>query len=176
MESSIYMTREDVLKYLDYLPKTGSFVWKFREEGPACWNGRWVGKPAGSAVRLNNSDIYYVAIRITKSNYKVHQLVWLVETNTWCDYIDHADGNGLNNRFYNLREATRSQNLANSHKLQRGVYVENGKFRAMIRVEGNLIHLGTYLNREEAQAVYNIAADKFFGSFARINRPMERRF
>lgn len=176
MESSIYMTRDDVLLYLDYLPDMGSFIWRRREEGPACWNGRWAGKPAGSAVKLNNSDIYYVAIRITKSDYKAHQLVWLVETNTWCDYIDHVDGNGLNNRFSNLRKATRSQNLANSHKLQRGVYFENGRFRAMIRVNGNLIHLGMYLDREEAQTAYNVAANKFFGDFARINRPVERRF
>lgn len=38
-------------------------------------------------------------------------------------HVDHCDGDGMNNRRYNLRRATRSQNKFNSRKETRGVYL-----------------------------------------------------
>ncbi len=89
---------------------------------------------------------------------------------------DHRDGNGLNNRRYNLRTATRSQNLANRDSSSksgfRGVFMRPGgkSWRADIRVSGKGIYLGNFSSAEAAAAAYDKAAREYFGDFARTNK------
>lgn len=96
------------------------------------------------------------------------------------EVIDHANRNGLDNRKENLRVATRSTNAANSkHRADRstspyrGVYKEREKYRAQIRVEGKLHHLGRFVCPMEAAMAYDYAAGHFFGEFAVKNNPFE---
>jgi len=91
-------------------------------------------------------------------------------------FVDHKNGNGLDNRRSNLRLATNSQNGANRRKLSpktsayKGVHRrENGKWRASIRVNKRLLHLGTFENEIDAAAAYNKAALLHFGEFAWLN-------
>lgn len=88
--------------------------------------------------------------------------------------VDHRDGDGLDNRRSNLRPATRCENARN-----KGLYSNNiagikgvnetrpGWWRARIRVNGKLLHLGYHRTPEAAQDAYADAADRFFGAFAR---------
>lgn len=49
-----------------------------------------------------------------KGQYKSHRAVWLYMTGEWPEEdIDHIDGDGLNNRFKNLRAVSRSVNARN---------------------------------------------------------------
>jgi len=89
--------------------------------------------------------------------------------------MDHKDGNGLNNRWSNLRECSRSQNGANRQGPQKnnklgikgvGLHVKSGKYHARIRVHGKQIHLGYYDTSEAAACAYQKAAKKHFGEFA----------
>lgn len=49
-----------------------------------------------------------------RGQYKSHRAVWLYMTGHWpVGDIDHIDGDGLNNRFTNLREVSRSINCRN---------------------------------------------------------------
>lgn len=90
---------------------------------------------------------------------------------------DHIDGDGLNNKRSNLRYATKGQNMFNSKKRKgcssqyRGVsFVKgSGKWQSNIRVDGKNIHLGTYQSEDSAAIIYNEAAKKHFGEFARLN-------
>ncbi len=91
--------------------------------------------------------------------------------------VDHIDNNGLNNRRRNLREATRSQNLANRPKSRgrcryKGVYwdASRGKWQAMLRVNGANRHLGRFSDEVEAARAYNSAALAVWGEFANINQ------
>lgn len=90
--------------------------------------------------------------------------------------IDHKDGNPMNCKRDNLREATRSQNQAN-RKLQcnnttgfKGVTKFKGrnKWFSKITVDGKHIHLGSFDTPEDAHAAYCKAATKHFGEFARF--------
>jgi hypothetical protein len=90
---------------------------------------------------------------------------------------DHKNGNTLDNRKENLRPCTAQQNRFNqrrksnntsgfkgvskSHKLQ--------KWWSYIRIDGRTLHLGYYTSKPKAARVYDAAARKHFGEFARTN-------
>ena len=90
------------------------------------------------------------------------------------DMIDHINGSKGDNRIENLRQATRSQNLANQ-KINsvntsglKGVSwrKDRNKWHTQIRVSGKLKHLGYYIDKHEAHVAYCKAADKYHGEFA----------
>lgn len=94
-------------------------------------------------------------------------------------YVDHKDHNGLNNQKSNLREATHTQNLANTYKYKhngtskyKGVSLEktSGKWKARIGVGNKVIALGRFDKESDAAICYNDAALKYFGEFASINQ------
>lgn len=90
---------------------------------------------------------------------------------------DHIDRNGLNNQQNNLREATCSQNNTNQRLRSdnksgyRGVYwhIQRKKWGAYIYVNKKSIYLGLFNDIKDAARVYNKAALKYFGAYARIN-------
>lgn len=94
-------------------------------------------------------------------------------------YVDHVDGNRLNNRRSNLRIATASQNAANSRKRcmstarsrYKGVVFDKQKSRwmASIRLNYRKIFIGYYDTEEEAAVSYNQKAKELFGEYARLN-------
>ena len=94
--------------------------------------------------------------------------------------IDHINGNKLDNRKYNLRIVTQSQNKMNSVKHidntsgHKGVtYLKCGqrkkRWLVQIMVNGKRISIGYFLNKEDAAKAYNDAAKKYFGEFAKLN-------
>jgi len=88
---------------------------------------------------------------------------------------DHKDGDTLNNLPDNLRTCTHSQNRCNRGKTvantsgYKGVFASLKKWQAKIKVDGKLLYLGTYLTPEEAARVYDEAAKKHHGEFAKLN-------
>ena len=81
--------------------------------------------------------------------------------------IDHINRNPLDNRKCNLRIATRSLNSINSKLAKnnttgvRNVHIDKntGKYRARIKRNGKMIHIGMYETLEEAKKAvepYNI--------------------
>jgi hypothetical protein len=91
--------------------------------------------------------------------------------------IDHKSRDTLDCRRSNLREATSSQNGANSTLRSdntsgyRGVsWMESKqKYQANIQVRGRKINLGHYKDIIEAARAYNKAALCYFGVFANLN-------
>lgn len=81
------------------------------------------------------------------------------------------DGNGLNNKWDNLRLASRSENNVNKklnkQNLPRGVTLckRNGKFKAMIQFENAKKFLGRFDSILEAKAAYDAEALKLHGRF-----------
>ena len=124
----------------------------------------------GRIATWNNGR--YLGVSIYKTKYYAHRVIWCMVHGYWPkDDIDHKDGDPRNNRPDNLREATRSQNLANSERNRmRGVRWNGAGYCARIHVEGQEIWLGSYRTVEEAKAAYQAGADRHFGEYAFHNR------
>lgn len=92
-------------------------------------------------------------------------------------YVDHIDGNGLNNQINNLRLCNNQLNQANSRKHKhckskyKGVSFSKAKkkWRAYICPNKKFIHLGYFNNEKIAALAYNKAARKIWKEFAFIN-------
>lgn len=89
------------------------------------------------------------------------------------EFVDHINGNSLDNRRENLRLATKQQNGANA-KLRRdnkaglkGIYRHQNRWTAMIGLNGKTIYLGCYDTAEEAHQAYCKKAEELFGEYAR---------
>lgn len=88
---------------------------------------------------------------------------------------DHKDGNGLNNTRKNLRVCTHTQNMRNTQNRSEnksgfvGVHWHQGKWQALIDVDGKSIYLGRFSDPKEAAHAYDIAAKEYHGEFARTN-------
>lgn len=91
------------------------------------------------------------------------------------EFVDHIDGNGLNNQRANMRLATRSQNEWNKGRYKnntsgyKGVswHKQREAWRASIYVHSKQKHLGLFDTPEEASEAYAEAANKYHGEFAR---------
>jgi hypothetical protein len=114
----------------------------------------------------------YAAISMGgRGNYMmVHHFVFGAKT-----YLDHINGNPLDNRRENLRQSRASENVHNQaprNKLGvRGVYPYgvNGMFRVMISKDRVLYHVGVYDSIEKAAHAYNQKAVELYGENARLN-------
>lgn len=117
----------------------------------------------------------YIRIEISGRPYRAHRLAWFYMTGEWPKYhIDHINLDKGDNRFANLREATRSDNMGNVG-LQRdnktgakGVHKTKFGYIAQLRTKEKTQYLGTFQTVEDAKEAYRVAAENYFGEFARI--------
>jgi hypothetical protein len=115
-----------------------------------------VGDVAGC---LNQNGYYYVKIGSTE--YKGHRLIWKWHHGTEPETLDHIDDDKSNNRIENLRPLTHRQNCSKAAQERRktsnppGVWARrNGRFTAMIQVDGKRRSLGTFDTPEQAHQAY----------------------
>ena len=127
-----------------------------------------VGTSAGSPCR-NKSGKTYRHIQIDGRKYKRSHIVFAMTQGRWPEpEIDHIDGDSLNDRPSNLREATHTQNAWNHKRRKKpspcpmGVrQIPSGRFVARIAAT-----LGTFDSEDEARSAYLAARRMLFGEFA----------
>lgn len=162
------LKRERLLELLSYEPETGIFRW-LESRGRVS-----VGQIAGSLK--DTPDSGYILIRIDGETYRAHRLAWLYVNDKWPpNDIDHINGIRHDNRFCNLREATRSENLANSRLRScstsglKGAYWEKRRLCWYSNITFMMKNefLGYFSTAEEAHAAYVKKAKELRGAFAR---------
>ena len=176
------ISAKELRQILHYDPDTGGFIWHSRPLRPGLeridkgWNVRMARKPV--AVRLDRQG--YRQIGITPyGNIQAHRLAWFYVHGVWPkDEIDHINGDPLDNRICNLREADRVQNCSNQ-KIRtdntsgvKGVswQQKTRKWYAYITHAGKMYARGTYDLFEDAVAARKKAASETFGN----NPPRDR--
>jgi hypothetical protein len=158
------LTAERVREVWDYSPDTGIFRWKIAPPHKP----DFVGRVAGCLGALG-----YWVIGFEQHKYPAHVLAWLYVHGEWpSDELDHQDMVRHHNWISNLRIANQTLNNANRKSYSnnqsgfKGVYRHQGRWRAMIRLDGQGMHIGSYDTPEEANSAYVAKAKELFGEFA----------
>ena len=171
------LTADQLRTLLDYVPKSGVFVWRARAaltRYDRTWNTRYAGKIAGTPTVPKG----YVQIMVDGHLYLGHRLAYLWMTSNWPPFeIDHKDHNPANNAWRNLRAATSSQGKMNTRLRSdntsgfKGVGFEKrrGHWIAVIEADGKRHYLGSFPTPEAAKSAYAEAAQRLHGEFASLD-------
>jgi hypothetical protein len=131
---------------------------------PTLEQHRWHLKPSNACS--------YVVATVDRRQVRLHRLILNAGLGEW---VDHVNGDTLDNRRSNLRIVTADQSRANQGgwglTSYRGVYydAEKGRWRARIHVNGSRRHLGYFDTAGEAAAAWDEAAEEAWGEYARLN-------
>ncbi len=166
------LTHEELRRRLSYEPETGIFRWI---SGPA----NRVGIVAGS-VRSGEPDKEgrrRRIINIAGVLYRANRLAWFYMTGEWpAADVDHKDGDCQNDRWSNLRQATRTQNNVNTSKRPVGASGARGvlydpryrlPWKACASINNKTTVLGRFATRDEAIQARAAFNQRHYGEFAR---------
>lgn len=110
---------------------------------------------------INKGNTTFYATRhiekIHKNKILMHRMIMNVPKEM---FIDHIDGNGLNNQRSNLRIVTKRQNSQNKHMEKSSKYVgvsfdkDTNKWKASIQINKKIKNIGRFNNEEDAHNAY----------------------
>lgn len=147
------ITYSELRELVSYNPNTGLFI-RIKTQCNSAKKGSEPGH-----VKRCSGGLKYRALEYKGKPYYLHRLAHLYMTGEWPQGdIDHEDGDGLNNKWDNIRTATMTENQknrrlnANSKSGVTGVsfYSRNKKWRVAINIRGKKKHLGYFETFEEA--------------------------
>lgn len=150
------LTQEKLKELFSYNPETGFFTRLVTINYLAV-----AGQTTENKATYKNG---YLTICISGKSYLVHRLAFLYMIGEWPKKeVDHINNIRSDNRWINLREATRRENILNRKTLNvlgiKGVSkTKSGKFTANICI-------GTFETLEEAQEAFNVMANLLHGDF-----------
>lgn len=153
------LTFDQAHELFRYNDETGKLYWKVNRTRKAA------GREAGWTNKHGRT--YYRRVEVDGKAYQVHRVIWLMIYGRWPFIgIDHRDGNGLNNRRYNIREATCDINLHNARMYRTnksgvtGVYYDRSrqKWRAEVTSNQKTTHIGRFNDITEAEKARKQAA------------------
>lgn len=155
------LTQERLKKLFEYCPKTGLFT-RTKTTSP---NAK-IGQIAGCL----NKRLGYRVISIDGKDYYCHRLAFLYMNGSFPIEVDHINRTRDDNKWENLREVTRNQNMQNTSLREsnksgaKGVfwYVPRNKWVAYIRHMNKRHYLGYYVNFDDAVNARKQAEDKYF--------------
>lgn len=150
---------EELWELFEYRPLTGELLWR-KPTSNRVKSGDVVGSPG----RNNGVDV-----RLHGNLYRAHRFVWrwVTADDPGQLEVDHINGNRRDNRYQNLRLATRAQNMWNI-ACTGATKMPCGRYYSRIRIGGKPIHLGTFATEREAQEAYKKAALELRGEFAKV--------
>ena len=143
----------------------------------------WDTQPVNNRVKIGDLAGYitakgYIRVSVNGKEYFAHRIIWEMHHGLIPDgmFIDHIDGDRINNLLENLRltdqrgNSTNSQLYKSNNSGYKGVSKSpSGNYTAKIRVDNKLKHLGTFSTPEEAARAYDEMAVNIHGEFAKTN-------
>lgn len=170
--SSNILTHQELKQQLRYDENSGVFIWiKVKKNSPIKVGAIAGGYPKSGA---------YSNIQIDGKKYLTHRLAWFYVYGKFPDgELDHINGNKQDNRIINIREATRSQNMANTRTRKdsfsgiKGVRALGNRWIANIFINRKPKYLGAFDTKEEAAKAFQEYANKVYGEFA-VNNCLQK--
>lgn len=147
------LTHARLLELVHYDPESGIF---------RAARNRFGGIRAGQVLGSDNGNGHLQAM-IDFRKYLLHRLAWFYMTGAFPPghlVVDHVNRVRSDNRWQNLRLATRSANSGN--RLARGYRERDGFFEAILCG----VPFGLFLTAEDAQTAYQRAHAAEFGPFS----------
>ena len=123
--------------------------------------GKLFSKRRGKEVLKNG--------RVSGKQLRTYQIAYLLMTGYIPETVDHKDGNRANNKWSNLREATRLEQSANTSKAGIRKW-PSGMWYYQLCVSGKRIYKGGFATYEEAKKHYDKVCLALQGDFASQNR------
>lgn len=154
-------------KYLNYDPNTGILSWR---EGLTYQKQRPVGQAAGTLSKGG-----YLRTSIEKSMYANNRIAWKMHYGADpVGVVDHEDGDKLNNRINNLRDASQGLNACNARRRSdnttgfKGVVFSKWRrcFVINLKVDGLRIKSPSFATPEAANDFARDLREKLHGEFA----------
>lgn len=113
------MNQTTIKELLTYDKSTGLMQWKLRDvrwfkDERSCkgWNTKYAGTNAGTTGVFNGKK--YRVIRIFGKSMLMHRVIWLYVRGAFpLKFIDHANGDGTDNRWFNISESDYERNNKN---------------------------------------------------------------
>lgn len=148
---------------------TGRLYWVT----PSKFHPEKAGMEAGSPTPNHCGKLYWT-VSLDGRKIKRGRIVFALTHGRWpTPCVDHINGDSLDDRPANLREATIQQNAMNHKRRARrillpmGVRVaQSGRFQARISFQKKQHHLGCYDTPEQAHEVYLAKRKELFRDFA----------
>lgn len=124
------------------------------------------------AWELVGRDTKYLRARIDGKKRLLHRVIAGAKDG---EFVDHINGNPLDNRRANLRVCTFEEGARNRRKKTtspvpyKGIFPAGRRWQARIQHQGKQFHLGMFATAEDAARAYDKAAIELHGEFARPN-------
>ncbi len=165
------ITQELLKQYFSY--NDGQLVRNFNS------GGEKAGTCAGWVNTVSRGK-KYIRLNVCGKQIYLHQAIFIYHHGYLPKFIDHTNGDSFDNRIENLRETNQSLNTGNSKLSKANTSGYKGvvwrkdtkKWMAQIVKDRKRYGLGSFNNIEDAANAYKIAAEKFFGEFARPEKVM----
>lgn len=145
------LTQDQIKNLFSYNPDTGLFT-----------RIKKTSSTARVGDVLSHLKAGYICTSILGVTYRVHRLAFVYMNGEWPEFdVDHINGDPSDNRWANLRSATRTQNNQNQSEARSnsstgylGVSKSKNKFEARIVIDGKKRHIGNFSTAELAHAAY----------------------
>lgn len=129
------------------------------------------GREAGNRIPTHGK--YYWTVKIKGQSFRRSRILFCMAHGRWpYPTVDHINGNSLDDRIGNLREATYAENARNRDSIPKrsglpfGVRRTYKRYGARIRVGGRSVFIGAFATPEEARDAYVNKRAELYGAFA----------
>lgn len=169
------LTQNELKQLIHYNPDSGAVTWLKRprelfktQRSFRTWNSRFAGKIAGNTVKGKDGKCY-LQIGLFGKTTQLHRVIWVYMTGEEPDQVDHENGNGTDNRWFNLRDVDNAENGKNqrlSSNNTSGIsgvswFKPLGKWFAYIMINGKRVSLKYHDHIFEAACARKSAENRY---------------